>query len=256
MVQTIPLDASQTWRFTPPALAEHVNAPAFLFKPATRRDKERFEQLLIVEGLRSYGRDALRAETIRAMEALYDAETFARESARLRAYWDAADGYELEVKDLLAADPNAVISDFAHEDSAAVNKLGRDIADEWRPLREMAAANYRFGENLPLCMLAITVLRWEGIETSLCRAGGIIDLDSLASMRAELTDRFGDAGELAWFQLSAEAMSSLHLLPDTEKNSASPQPSTPTPAPTSKAGASKNGPSPASELSEPTPENS
>lgn len=225
-------DAGERRWFIPPSLANLPSPPAFLLRPGTRRDRRAYSKMLVKEGLQLHRPAALRAETIKGLQALWSPEIFEEYEGRIKSYWDAADQHGKEYE---GAD---VVPLFEHPDKEAMDDLSRRITDSWQPLRAMVADIISFNADSPTVLLSLLVDSWKGIDVPFSRAEGVVSLDTLEAVedallaieRKAIAEKIAGVGEgLAFLQLRAEASGLLFLTKEQEKNSASPSLSTSTP---------------------------
>lgn len=246
--------------FTPPSLRNLPSPPVFHLRYGTRRDRDRFGELLVEEGLRHNSSDVIRNVTEAGLRALWDEEQFNTHIGRIKAYWEAVDQHG---KALAAAQPNQEVPFvFDATEAAAIQKLLSDVSDNWPPLRRLAAQNLTYSRHAPVAMLCIVLTGWDGISVPYGRSAGIVTLDKLEELGEALEkietehagriEGIGDVGT-ALLQLSAEAGKRLFLSKEEEKNSPSPAPSSVTQEPMSTGKASEPGPSKEQAISEPTP---
>lgn len=236
MAQTIPLDRTEVEEFTPDALKGAKVKPVFRLKAADRRDRRLYQRLLILNNATGHSQDDVRREVIAACEAMWDADTAAREVPRLKAYFDADDEYAKEVeewrkeqaekakakpkKGATAEEPKEGAKDevqppkFDYPDAEACEKLVREISKRWPPLREIMADNLDREQTAPMCLCAVVVGGWDGMKAPFRLVNDTVPLDTMEAMMEELAGLSADAP----FQLLTACTGRLFLRPDTEKN--------------------------------------
>lgn len=263
MPQEIPLERSETLRFTPASLLHAqdgeklADVPVFVLGTPTPRDKRSRRLFLRTVGAKSYTIEALRAEMLAGAKALWGVpdEEFAEHEAKITAYWHAWDDYQLQ----LADDPGLEWSyDQAIEQS--IHDLDDFLSREWRPYGRMLAANADFGEMFNASIAAVGIKSWTGLEVERERDGGALTPECVEAVQEALQDIERAAGLIvgtAWIELLTACMARTKLNEDEAKNSASPSPSG-NPPPNSTTGeeataAIDDGKSPASANSKTTP---
>ncbi|HEY0148659.1 MAG TPA: hypothetical protein VGB70_06605 [Allosphingosinicella sp.] len=200
--------------FTPPTLTELPDPPIFLLRPADGRGREwrTYQHLLRSEGLRFHSAPTIRAEVIRAVEALYDAEQAADVTKRLQAAWALTDkGEEVEPAE-----------------AAAIDDLVERLTREWRPLSAAGADNMRFQDDALRIALSMFLMGWRGIDLPYRRVDGRAPLELLDQLETKLEEI--DAAGLAFAELTTAAYRRLRL----EEEQAAAEPTmkpAPTPAP-------------------------
>jgi len=227
--QDIPLEASEMLVFTPDAFAGIDNAPTFTLRTPTPRDKRFQRRLLNEEGAVQHSRDAMRAEMLRGLKALWGEDQFAEHSPKLEEFWQATDDFALQVKD----DPDLVWEyDTALE--RACLQLEDDVAQAWRPLARMKAGNAWAGEANALSLVAVSVKSWTGLDVTFAPDRGYLSVDTATEIRDALLSLSVKVGVkepgAAWSQLFLAALKRMYLDADTEGNSASASPSETAPA--------------------------
>lgn len=252
MPQDIPLEASEVLAFTPASLAKFDGAPVFRLRASTARDKRFHRRLLLEHGIRYHDRDTIRAEVIKGLEQLWDADAFAEHSPVIKALWDARDDYELQLKD----DPSLEWSyDSQIED--AVDELVRKVSQEWKPLRVMIADNADYGAMSGALIVAVTVQTFAGLPVKALKDRGYTTVETAEAIETALSDlekQHGVPEGTAWAELIVACSQRMYLTEDERGNSASQSPSPTAPAPLSEMTTSEtDGTSPASESSTETP---
>ena len=247
---SIPLEAGVA-KFVPPSLKNLVPPPTFRLHTAGRREKARYQVLLIEEGLQFHGSDAMRDELMRGMAKRFDEETFATFEPRVRAYWDALDQHDRKVKALIedwqiaraaALDagndvPDMELPRFENPDQAVMDELIGKLERNWRPVCSMAADNAMFRKESPRILLSVLLTGWENLGVKFALDNGIVPLETIDLIEEELKAVEEQAVETvegitpgsAFNELLYQAMRSLTLSEDESKNSASPSRSTSSP---------------------------
>lgn len=251
---SVPYEASEIERFTPASLAHLENPPVFRLRAVSRRERRRYDRLMIEEGLRRHGQDAMRDEMIRGLRALSSDDEFERWEAALREHWEALADFANEHKDLPADEIPEFVPPGPSEDE--VSTVTRGIHENWGPLRKMAADNVIFNREAPALLISVVLSGWSGIVTPFVSREGAIPLDTIDVLDqdiAKLEQANGLSPGAAFVELYVAATNRMFLSSDAEKNSSSPAPSD-TDQQTSTTGtASIPGTSKASANSEPTP---
>jgi len=228
----IPSEEGDLERFTPESLKNIPIPPVFLLRPGTRRDRDHYQKMLMEEGLVRHAPARLREEVLTGLRYLWDEAAYELHAGRLRAYWEAVDHYEKQLK---KGDEEAEL-EVSDEEVDAVNKLLTRVTEAWSPLRRLGADNAMFGAKSPEVMMAILLAGWTGIEAKYERDGGVVPLDLIEKVDAQLAklevkhQEISGVGKrgTAFMELSARAGELLFLTEEEEKNSASPPPSSPT----------------------------
>ncbi|EQA97277.1 hypothetical protein [Sphingobium sp. HDIP04] len=251
---SVPYEASEIHRFTPDALANIENPPVFRLRAVSRRERRRYDRLMIEEGLRLHDREAMRAETLRGLRALSSDDEFETWEPLLRQHWDARDEWEEEHR----GKPIDDIPDFTcpGPSDEEISTVTRGIHENWPPLRKLAADNVIFNREAPALLISVVLAGWSGIATPFSSREGVLSLDTVEALDADLTELEKANGlpeGKAFVELYVEASNRMFLSKEAEKNSLSPPPS-PTDQPTSTTGTeSQNGTSTASAISDETP---
>lgn len=216
----IPAECDELEHFTPSSLANLPVPPVFLLRPASGREGRAFQYALRVEGLQYHNDEEVRAEALRGLKALWSAEDYEPNAARLRAYWELVD-------------QNGRPTDTEEQ---AVSELSARLSESWSPLARMAADNQRLIEESMKIAASMFVVGWRGVPIPYSREAGRVPLEKLDELEAWLLKQEKDAVEngiegaaptLAFIQLCNAAYSRLNLTKDEEKNSESPPPSSP-----------------------------
>jgi len=194
--------------FSPPSLRDLTEAPVFFLLAGRSRPRRAYRRRLVVEGLRFHDRDAIRAELLRALEQLQAPEIFAEQQPRIEALWFAIDAHQAAYAD--AIDPPA----FEHPDLAAVDETSRRVAEDWAPLRRMAADNIAFAEDAGAITVAVLLRGVKNVPVSV-QPSREIPLETLDEIEAALGDIEKAAGKtpgLAWAELLTECTGRLFRL--------------------------------------------
>ena len=255
MPQDIPLEASETLSFTIKSLASLGDAaPRFTLRTPTPRDKRFHQRLNNEEGLRHHSPEAIRAEVLTGLKALWTPEQYAEHAPRIEAYWAELEDFQLQLRD----DPELEWS-YDADIERAINGLIQKVGQSWRPLRSMIADNAEFSDMSFVLMVALIVKDFAGLSLKAPREldRGYLTVDTAFAIRDALwalEDKHGLTKGSAWLELAAACTSRMYLDEDEEKNSESPSPSKTPPAPSSETSTlDKDGKSPASASSSETP---
>lgn len=251
---SVPYEASEIERFTPASLASIENPPSFRLRAASRRERRRYDRLLIEEGLRRHDKEDMREEVIRGLRALTSDDEFEAWELNLRQYWEAVDAWEEEHQGKAAEDIPTF--EAPGPDEAAIAEVTRGIHENWPRLRKMAADNLMFSREAPALLISIIVSGWSGLDTPFASREGVLPLETVDRIDTDLAAlekaNGMDEGK-AFVELYVAATNRMFLSEQTEKNSSSPPPS-PTDQPTMTTGPeSANGTSKASATSNETP---
>ena len=200
--------------WTPPSLTSLAVPPVFRLRPATPRDRFKFDRALVLEGLSYHDGAAVRAEHLRGLRSLSSPENYDADAAKLNEWWDSSD-QGLELTEL---------------QSAALSTLCEDLARAWPPLRLMLADNRDFNRDAPRLAMGLYIVGWSGLETPFDRSGGVVPIEAFDALETELSTIEGKAKGivgveqgLAFIQLSGHVLSLMSLGRSAEENSASPQ---------------------------------
>lgn len=252
MPQDIPLEASEVLAFTPASLAKFDGAPVFRLRASSTRDKRFHRRLLMEYGIRYHDRDRIRAEVIKGLEQLWDADAFAEHSPVIKALWEARDDFEAQLKD----DPSLEWS-YDPEIENAVDELVRKVSQEWKPLRVMVADNADYGSMSGALIVALTVLTFTGLPVKALKDRGYTTVETAEAIETALSDLEKEHSVpegTAWAELIVACSQRMYLTEEERGNSASQSPSPTAPAPLSETNTSgKDGKSPKLELSSETP---
>ena len=249
-----PYEASEIERFTPASLANLENPPVFRLRAASRRERRRYDRLLIEEGLRRHDKEALREELIRGLHALSSPDEVELWEPLLRQHWEAKDEFEKETRDAEEGEPAAFVPPGPSEEE--IQTVTRGIHENWAQLRKLAADNLIFNREAPALLISVMLSGWSGLKTPFASREGTIPLDTMDKLDSDLSALEKDnslSPGTAFVELYIAATNRMFLSADAEKNSSSPAPS-PTDQQTSSNGAeSTAGTSTASATSEPIP---
>lgn len=254
MPQDIPIEASETLAYTPPALAGLDPAPSFILRSPTHREKRHIRMLLDEEGGVTYKPDAIRAEMLNGLAALHP-EKGEMLTALIKDYWSAQDDFALQAKD----DPDLVWS-YDADIEQRINALIEEVRAGWRPVRRMVAANSDFSALNMACTIAVMVKSWTNLDLPIERDRGYLSVECALNLCEKLWDicykaGYGEESRIAWSELGFAASARLYLSEEEAKNLLSPAPSETSPEPSNETNASeKDGKSPAQAPSEPTPD--
>lgn len=224
---SVPYEASEIQRFTPASLANLESPPVFRLRAASRRERRRYDRLMIEEGLRRHDKEAMRDEMIRGLRDLSSDDEFEQWEANLRQHWEAADEFELEHKDLTAEELPAFVPPGPSEDEIA--RVTRGIHENWGPLRKMAADNLMFNREAPALLISVILSGWSALSTPFRSHEGTIPLDTIDALDKDLAKLEADNGlsqGKAFVELYVAATNRMFLSGEAEKNSSSPAPST------------------------------
>lgn len=252
MPQDIPLEASEVLAFTPASLAKFDGAPVFRLRASSPRDKRFHRRLLLENGIRYHDRESVRAEMLKGLETLWDADAFAQHSPVIKALWEAQDDFETQLKD----DPSLIWS-YDEGVEQAVDELYRKVSQEWKPLRIMAADNGDYAAMSGALIVAVTVLTFTGLPVKALKDRGYTTVETAEAIETALSDlekQHGVPEGTAWSELIIACSQRMYLDKEEAGNSASQSPSPTAPAPLSETNTSgKDGKSPELELSSETP---
>ena len=235
----IPLSSSEMTTWSPPSLANLEPRPVFRFRVPTPRSRRDFRYALVGEGLRYHAQEAVEAEALRAMRALWsgDDDQLRANETRLTTFWET----------LRQAQTDKTIVIDQQEAETVINALTQ-ISDAWPMLRQMNADNLRFNDDARKIAIGMFVAGWSGLETSFRMENGRIPLDLIDAVQEELdaiddramADKVEGVVGIAFMELGNHAMSLLNLGADTEKNSPSPSLPSGTPDGSTAAGSAAN----------------
>lgn len=249
-----PYEAGEIERFTPASLANLENPPVFRLRAASRRERRRYDRLLIEEGLRRHDKEALREELIRGLHALSSPDEVERWEPLLRQHWEAVDEFSKESRD---AEDGASVEFVAPGPSEeTVQSLLRGIHENWAPTRKLAADNLVFNREAPALLISVVLSGWSGLPTPFASREGTIPLDTMDKLDTDLSaleEAHGLKPGTAFVELYIAATNRMFLSADAEKNYSSPAPSPTDQQPSTNGPASTAGTSTASAISEPTP---
>lgn len=229
----IPLEAASLEHWTPPSLANMASPPVFTFRPWTVRDRGRYVDTLLEEGLRSYTREAMREETENGLKALWSEKDASAKIAELRKSWEQQDA---------AADQIPGIEDDKEAEKLYWQIVDRDLlkraiqlqddlSTEWEPLRKMLGRNQRFTREAPVLVVSMCLMGWTGVDAKCemengrpsygCLTGLETALEALETEQAKTVEGIGEPGT-AFGELMLKASAHVRLTREEAKNSASP----------------------------------
>jgi hypothetical protein len=266
-MQRIPTHAAEVKIFTPDSLKDLPDAPTFTLKATSWREREDMEYQISEDGLARYSDGEVREIMVDELCRLWQRERTDPMVERVKAYWKAIDDHleevsnrqlEAQAAEDAGEDPPPEVAPFEHPDSAEINELLQRLTRASQTIREVGVSNMKYRRNYPRYTISFGVSKWSGLDTQPQYEGGVITLDAVVDMEAELKQKFGkEKGEEAYAELAIETLKRIYLVPDTEKNSNSPAQSQPTQAGSKENGqASPNGKSPESGSSDETLESS
>jgi hypothetical protein len=247
--QNIPVEAGDELAFTPPSLAEIAGAPVFTLRAPTTREKRHRQRILIEERVRHHDRQAMRAATLRAVEAGFP-DLYAKHKGLIEAYWQAADDFELQAKD----DPD-LKWEYDPQVEERIAKLLREAAENSAEVARMAADNVEYGEIAVVSLQAVVIAGWAGLDVPRQLYRGNLTLDCVDAMIAALgaiEESHSIPRGTATLELIQACQRRYNLEEEERKNSVSPSPSSTTPSISSPGEGSNNGKSPASAPSKKT----
>lgn len=228
--------------YTPDSLKDVAGAPVFWMKPMTGRTLPRYKHALRAAGLKFHQVEEVRAETLKALAALWSPEQYEGHAARLDAYWKASDIFDQQVREWQSAGATGEAPDIgALIDAVEVDRI-RDLqnrlGDAWPALAMMAADNALWLEEMPRVALSMVLAGWSGIDLPFRMEEGRVPLaviDQIEKALATAEDAaiarnvsIGSKG-LAFQLLLARALQELNLGGSEEKNSPSPSPAASSP---------------------------
>lgn len=244
MPQEIPLEANETFAYTPPSLANLDVPPVFVLRAPTGRDKRFMLRLYNEEGVRQHSQEVLREEVMTGLKNLWSAEDFDKFAPLIRNLWERQEDYAAQKRD----DPD-LVWDFDPDLEDRIEKLLTGVADAWHPLRKRLADNADYAQMSWIITVASVVLNWTGCGARLERDRGYLSIDCAAELRDALWEIESKAGlqkGMAWAELGTACTARLYLDGEEAKNLLSPAPSETNPLPSSETTASdKDGKSPA-----------
>lgn len=268
---SIPIEGGQLENWTPPSLANIAEPPSFSFRPWGVRDRQRYNDILIEEGLRHYPTDQIRDVVVEGVQANWSKDEADKVVADLRTSWEQQDAGMDAIRDM---EPDESIEDdkerskeFLKRQSETYNAIvdmelldkavrwQDEVAVDWPDLAKMIARNQRFNRESPLLILAACLTGWKNIEAKFCRENGrasygavIAAQDALKKIEQDNADNAEGIGVpgTAFGELLSKATSHIFLSKEEAKNSASPPSSSSTPSPSKGSGRGKtDGESPA-----------
>lgn len=264
-IQRIPIHADEDLVFTPLILKDQPDAPTFTLKTVTRLGREEMEYALVAAGLVQHSIEDIRMAYVDELCRLWGYAPDHADIERVKDYWQASDDdaeqralYETERRAAVEAgeEPPAPLAPYTHPDSEHFDELFARVHDSSPRMRQIRVDNSKWSRTFPRIAIQHCLKGWDGIQTPFNCWDKRPLLDTIVEMEAELVERWGVSGATAYAELSIAAIQRYYLDRSAEKNSKSPAPSPQTPAAMKEAGqAKRRGKSPASEPSEPTPDN-
>ncbi|MBU67639.1 MAG: hypothetical protein CL858_19695 [Cupriavidus sp.] len=249
-----PYEASDIERFTPASLVNLDNPPVFRLRAASRRERRRYDRLLIEEGLRRHDKEVLREELIRGLQALSSPDEVELWEPMLRQHWEAKDEFEKDRRDVADGAEVAFVAPGPSEEEIQI--VTRGIHENWAPLRKLAADNLIFNREAPALLISVVLSGWSGISTPFASREGTIPLDTMDKLDSDMSALEKEnslSPGTAFVELYIAATNRMFLSADAEKNSSSPAPSPTDQQPSINGPASTAGTSTASATSEPIP---
>ncbi len=219
----IPLSRDEIEHFTPDSLANVAPKPTIRMRPASPRDERTIASACRIEGLTHHNAEAIRAEQLRALRAMWSPEIFETESARLRGAWDSLD-------------QGVAIPD---DEAQALSELSLELHRHWRPLRQMHDDNEVFERDFPRLALCIFIAGWSNIDVPYKRVSGQVPLETIDLLLREveaiearaIADKIDGASPgVAVPQVNIKALQHVALTQGERGNSSSPSPSPSTPS--------------------------
>lgn len=246
MPQDFPLEASETLVFTPSSLRDISNAPSFVLRAATPRDKRFHRRLITEEGLRTHNTETIRKCVLDGLRQLWEPQDYDRHAPIITDYWQQQDDFVLQRKD----NPELEWS-FDPEIQSAVGDLTQRVAEAYPPLRRMLADNNDFGEMIAPVLAAVVVQDIRGLSINPRRDRGYFTVDTMLAVQSALEafERKHQAEGLkegtAWVELFVACSQRMRLDEEEAKNSASPSQSSTIQPPLMETGTEEDGKSPA-----------
>lgn len=224
----VPVSTSEITPWSPSSLGNLEPRPSFRFRPPSPASKRRYNHALVSEGLRYHSTEAIQAEALRAMRALWtgDEDLLRANEARLNTFWETVRQAQ--------KDPTVSID---RDEAEAIGEALRRLTDNWPRLRLMNADNQLFNTDAPKIALGRFLAGWSGLETVFKLEDGSVPLETLDQLEAEIGRIEAKAAEdkvegvigIAFTELELHALGLMDLTPDTEKNSQSPSSQSETP---------------------------
>lgn len=197
-----------------------------MLRTATHRDKRFQKRLLREERLQTHDAEAIRAEILSGLKAMWTPEDFEKHSHIIKDYWQALDDFELQAKD----STEEIVFDYDKDVERAVEELSRKVGQEWPALGRMLADNAEFGEMFGIIVVAVMVKDFKGLPTRRDLDRGYLTVDCAEALR-EAIERFEkDNGverekAAAWNDLVLACSARMYLDAEEAKNFVSPSPS-------------------------------
>lgn len=262
---TYPLEAGER-AFVPASLAHLKNPPTFILRDGTPREKAEHLSILRLDKKRQHSTEVMRAALFEGLEALSSPAEFAAWESRLREFFDAADQYEKELAEAIAALPEdateeerLALPSFEFEGRKEVLECIDGVQSEFDKCLRLEDDNVRFRMAQPHAIAATIVVAVHNLDVELVhdRHGKYLTMDCAMEI-ADALLRFGAAQRLPnagkpVTELNTECQLALFLGKHRAKNSASPVLSDPAPDPSKTGTGETDGKSKASATSARTP---
>lgn len=272
--QAVPVEA-RTFTFVPDVLKPFANAPKFVLRYGTRRDRNAYKAELAGRGLVSHSRDEIRAAMAEEIVRLSGnpAEAKDRMVEVARRWWAANDSLEREIKEWIddcaalarsdseATMPEAPRIDFDPDEEAWITGILQDVQANSAVIRNMRKANARrdfLATEVALAVVLVSVESDSGGFDLSRDIDGLVEQDCMADLQEWLGTRAEELGiepavaDDAYGELRNVGFAAFHLPKDTEKNFASPPPPTSAATGSPAAAEDASSPSPASAKSKAT----
>lgn len=230
-MQRIPTDASEVKSYIPASLKDLPGAPVFTLKATSWREREAMEYQISEDGLVRYSDAEVREIMVDQLCKLWQRQPNDPMVERVKGYWQAIDDHLEEVSNRsleaqacaeAGEDPPPEVAPFEHPDTVEINELLQRLTRSSQTVREVGVANMKYRRNYPRYTIAFGVSEWTGLDTRPAYQSGVITLDAVVDMEAELKQKFGkEKGEEAYAELAIETLKRIYLVPETEKNSSS-----------------------------------
>jgi hypothetical protein len=187
-----PLSKDEIVPYSPASLSNVAAAPAFLFRPATKRDARAFERLCIEEGLMLHQDAEIRAEYRAALQALYTPQEAEDATIILNGLWEKLD--------------QGIPADESEIDAAL--DLMETLKRHHRPLRIIVADNSAFFQTAPLLALSLFLVGWKNVDLEFRRIGGTVPIELLIELEPVLaaTEKAAIADKVAGIEIGSAYM--------------------------------------------------
>lgn len=250
MPQDIPLEASEVLAFTPASLEALEDAPVFRLRAPSSRDKRFHRRLLVEHGIRFHDREAIRAEVLTGLKALWDEEAFEEHSPIIKALWDARDDFDQQNADAFKKGEPELTWTYDAQIEDAVDDLVRKVTQEWHPLLRMIADNADYGSLAAPLLVAVNVKGFANLNVKASLDRGYLTLEvaeKIEEALSALERKHGHIVGTAWAELTVACSQRMYLTEEERGNSESQSPSPTAPAPSNEKKTSEpDGKSPAS----------